>query len=776
MFFNKKENATSSSKKVNTLAPAFRYPKMNHREKNIFTQDSPVFDDDIDNYLPAYNPTDHLKVEPLLQKSNVFTLEEELRTDPADIHNIFLEENTLGEASLDVLDQELAHIHPQTHIVIEEDLPISLLLDDSPSFGRTTPPVLSSLDLENNLEQDLKAQAVYETVLIQDVEETSLHSFLEDDPLPSPHVAKPAPEKLTPAEEPSLQARTLAYEDEDHYYNPLAIGEVLPSYALSETETQPQSPLDTSVLNVFEDLEDPDLDLQESFAMAQKSSDALEVVFGTDAFRTSDEDAVMDNKEDVAVPIEKEASYGDFVLNTSEEAPPFSFLPIEASPSLSEPETLISLDVYDLDSSFEASLHSPVEECFPTSLDEAFSIQTDLPPLEESVSETSFEPIDENTFDFSLFLDANPEVHPVKAMESVLEADEASTPLAFTVFPVEEDLTTDDDDVLAFNVIQEDLNLFTETLDTPALESNFLALEESLETLSEANLELATSGVELPLQDVFLQDALPLDSFSQVEEDPFETLPPELHASEETSPVLSFETFRQLEEGDPDLEATQASPPSHFSIESDVELEDPNTLLDASLFFSLDALEDGTAPEEISIDLEPLSDFETFAPLPAPLATDLPAISGAEELETEPPHHLLHPVEEETDDEFAAYFPEPTASEATLGEYANLALEDLEVLLTQTFPCGESILYFVHVNDLYAVIALKHHKYTLLQSFSSLPEGVERLQTPEGFCLKEGTLQLTWNASSYDEHIFDLRLGDWHALVVENGKDITLLH
>jgi hypothetical protein len=137
---------------------------------------------------------------------------------------------------------------------------------------------------------------------------------------------------------------------------------------------------------------------------------------------------------------------------------------------------------------------------------------------------------------------------------------------------------------------------------------------------------------------------------------------------------------------------------------------------------------------------------------------------------------LLHPLDEaEAEDEFAAYFPEKETNEATLGEYASLALEDLDVLVTQAFPHGESRLYLVHVNDVFAIIALKQHKYSLLQSFSSLPEGVELSETSEAQQLKEGSLQLTWNASSYDEHIFDVRLGDWHALIVEDGKGITLL-
>jgi hypothetical protein len=827
MFFNKKDDATTSKKKVNTLAPAFKYPKVKHREKHIFTQDSPQFDDDIDNYLPEYNPTAHLKVEPeafninpdalpplhkpTVTESPIFSLED-FESEPELTTSLFLEEEPAETPSFSSAfsvqaEEPSFYQEPEAPNRFNES-PSELL--NQPDLDSTKPLTsVASYEADTTVEDtDLTVENVYETVLTQEIDDMSIQSVLEEEALPSPHVAKPAPEKLTPAEELSFQARTLAFEDEDHYYNPLAIGETLPSYSL--TEKPSTSPVSTQDLDVFEDLQEADLDLQESFAVAQKSSEAVEAVFGVSSIaetietvEASVEDSIaldaLDAFEqtDVEVVFEAETSHDVSTLETTEiPESPFSFLSIEEPPSLS------TLDE-SLDSSLQTSLDSSFEAAFE---DGIFDIP-ELPETKAPPEDTPFTPVDENTFNFSMFLDEHPEVEagtapsetlstpaidaifetglptevaPVEegfSQEERIESPTASLEsLEISEFPSSETVLAEDDD---------DLQFTAEPFASPAVESNFLALEESLETLIDANLELASSGVETPLTEDLSQDFLtetftespPLDAFSQEEDDPFETLPSELSPIEGTAPNLSFETFRQLEESDDALDATETSPPSHFTLEGDAVLEDASALLDPSLFFSLDSLEDGTAPEELSIDLEPLPDFETLAPLPDSLPVASVELDVPNAIDIDPSPHLLHPVAEEAEDEFAAYFPENENNEALLGEYASLALEDLDVLVTQAFPYGESRLYLVHVNEVFAIIALKQHKYTLLQSFSSLPEGVELFETAEASQapqLKEGSLQLTWNASSYDEHIFDLRLGDWHALVVEDSKGISL--
>ena len=193
---------------------------------------------------------------------------------------------------------------------------------------------------------------------------------------------------------------------------------------------------------------------------------------------------------------------------------------------------------------------------------------------------------------------------------------------------------------------------------------------------------------------------------------------------------------------------------------------------DVDLFFSLDGLEDGSAPEELSMDLDPLPDFESKVPISPPQVYTSSETSVAQSNKNELIPQLL---QIQTEDEFVTLVPPQGTSEAILEEYARFALEDLDIVASQPFPYGESHLYLVHVNNMYALIALKQNKYTLLQAFSTLPEGVETAETAEGLKSKDGTLQVTWNASSYNEHIFNLHLGAWHALVVEDSQTITLM-
>ncbi|MFN9691598.1 MAG: hypothetical protein ACK551_05815 [Vampirovibrionales bacterium] len=814
MFFNKKDDATTAEKKVHTLAPAFRYPKVKHREKNLFTQDSPSFNDDIDNYLPEYNPTAHLKVDlpslnlnpdslpplvkPATQELPIFSLEDDLETNPELISSIFLEEDPSSLEQESSFSPSFSGERGGESVSLET--PITALSE--PAFNLPSEmPSLSSYEAPPSFEAtDSDVENVYETVLTHEIEDLSKQTVLEEEHLPSPHVAKPAPEKLTPAEELSFQDRTLAFENEDHYYNPLAIGETLPSYRLAET--QAQKPIDTTELDVFEDLEEADLDLQESFTVAQKSSEAVEVVFGAsptvEAFEAVEapvEDAVFEEEASVEVVFEAEPSNDPPVLSPQEEDSPFSFPSIEEPPSLSALDA--SLDS-SLDTSLDASLNASLDNVFE---EDIFHIP-ELPETRVATEEPPYTPVDENTFDFSIFLDENPQAEADTASTETLvtpEADasfvtavsteEAHVETTFSLegsiesptesfesvevseFPSSETVVAEDDDDLQFSA---------EPFASPSVETNFIALEENLETLSDANLEQATLGLETPLNEdpseellpEILPDALPIDASFAEEDDPFETLPPELSSLEETTPTLSYETFRQLEEGDDGLDTVESTLSNHFSIESDTVLEDPNAFLDPNLFFSLEGLEDGSAPEELSMDLDPLPDFESQVPISPPQVYTSSETSVAQSNQNELIPQLL---QIQTEDEFITLVPPQGTSEATLEEYARLALEDLDILASQPFPYGESHLCLVHVNNMYAIIALKQNKYTLLQSFSTLPEGVETAETAEGLKSKDGTLQVTWNASSYNEHIFDLHLGAWHALVVEDSQNITLM-
>jgi hypothetical protein len=308
--------------------------------------------------------------------------------------------------------------------------------------------------------------------------------------------------------------------------------------------------------------------------------------------------------------------------------------------------------------------------------------------------------------------------------------------------------------------------------------------EESVAKSSEGQAELGTTDFEV-VYNKDVDQEVPADSSpndlsigiiseddGNEEEDLFETLPPEVRSQDvTTSPGLSFQDFRQLEEGDQGVNTPNDFESNHFSIESEDALEDPNAFVDPSLFFSLEGLEDGTAPEAISLDLEPEPDVkipDSTSPFDEQTLSN-PTKQNNSTLQS------IHSMNAEDPDELDAFLEVSKVSEATLGEYATLALEDLEVLISKPFPCGESHLYLVHVNSVFAIIAFKQAQYTLLHSFSNLPEGVCQTGSAEAPQVPEEALQLTWNASSYNEHIFDLQFGTWQALVVEDATRINVL-
>ena len=700
MFFNKKDDATPSGKKVNTLAPAFRYPKVKRQEQ----RESPIFKKFEETASLQVEPNRSfldsedlpLLVKPTLSEFPVFSLEDDFFQDQ-EISATFTGYETLSPQN---------EWEAQEHFVIEEEAV------DFPDFSDPKPSA-------SFLSVDEEPETTYETVLTKDLQAPSVQRAVEEDfslnteRLTGSHVAKPALEKLTPVDESLAQeSRVLAFEDDDHYYNPLAIGEVLPSYTLPEVEAdrsaQNQVQSQVPLLDVFDDLEEMDLDLQESFITAQKSSEALEAVFG---------------------------------VNQGIETPPVAFQNQE--PSLLEVEQIV--EAPDMIEPFEA-LHQPLEE-------------TDFaePAIEEltlnlNTAEEEQDSYQENTFDFSLFLDENPETVTLSETEEASESN--------SIEPLEESPSLN-------TAFMESVDL-NEVPPASTLESTFFSLEDSLETLTEANIELSTSGLSTDFDTQIAEantiDPMDLELFSQEESDLFDALSFDLSAATSDEGLDVLEQAVDLDETALPSEEVHFD---HVSIEGETSPEASNTLLDASLFFSLEDLEQGTAPEELAIDLEPLPDFE-------------PSVSTTLEQQLTPvsldsnTKGLLHPIGLEKEDEFLGYFPQNEQSEALLGEYASLALEDLDILSTQAFPQGQSTLYFVHVNDVYALIALKQYKYTLLQSFSSLPDGVELLEGPEGNALKEGTLQVTWNASSYDEQIFDLRLGRWQALLVEDATKFSL--
>jgi hypothetical protein len=1019
MIFSNKNDAPSVEKKVNTLAPAFSYPRVKRQGKSIYTEDASFYentlDTDLEDDFTEVEPPLDLRVEapplnlstenselfikPKVQHSPIFVLEDELDESPDPIQPLFLQDaNPTFEQASSFLDASAIETKTDFSATTQEADPYSLdeaiaklvgfeknvspevpdempptVLSEMPSqfsseplsqSGNEAPFSVPNTFIEREVEPGAK------TVLTQDVEGTFAQMGFDNEPLTTPHVTKPAPEKRSPKEERSFQDRTLAFEDDEHYYNPLAIGEVLPSYNLAQT------PVETTTLDVFEDLYEADIDLQESFAVAQKSTEALETLFSPSLVTPAvvETPALVSNAIETAPLVEQATGVEAFELEEVdpqesrwtllEEEIPFAYSSAEEPPSFNEPAPYEHSTVA-LNHELDASLNASLEDVFLVDDQaEEFSETFDLP----SLTVPSEAPSNENPFDFSLFLQDNPEAdspivfqqstdeeRAIMASQPFLASEEAdsSTEMFEAVqpldFSIQNQWTVEDEDDLHLNVepfvsFQEEPNVlleeervanssenqaepvtadfevvsnkdpeqdapadslpndlaigriseddgyehstvalnheldaslnasledvflvddqaeeFSETFDLPSLtvpseapsnenpfdfslflqdnpeadspivfqqstdeeraimasqpflaseeadsstemfeavqpldfsiqnqwtvededdlhlnvepfvsfqeEPNVLLEEERVANSSENQAEPVTADFEVvsnkdPEQDA-PADSLPNDlAIGRISEDDgneendlLERLLREAH-SEETSVLdLSFQDLRQLEEGEDPISSPDASSYSYFSVESDNVEEESTAFLDTGVFITLEGLENDTAHESISMNL---------TPIPATPKSDSTP-------------QLVHSMNAEDSDELDAFLEVPKASEATLGKYATLALEDLEVLVSQPFPCGESHLYLVHVNSVYAIIALKHHKYVLLQAFSSLPEGVELTGSTDAPQVQGDTLQLTWNASSFHEHIFDLQFGSWHALIVEDATRINVL-
>jgi hypothetical protein len=826
MIFSNKNDAPSVEKKVNTLAPAFSYPRVKRQGKSIYTEDASFYentlDTDLEDDFTEVEPPLDLRVEapplnlstenselfikPKVQHSPIFVLEDELDESPDPIQPLFLQDaNPTFEQASSFLDASAIETKTDFSATTQEADPYSLdeaiaklvgfeknvspevpdempptVLSEMPSqfsseplsqSGNEAPFSVPNTFIEREVEPGAK------TVLTQDVEGTFAQMGFDNEPLTTPHVTKPAPEKRSPKEERSFQDRTLAFEDDEHYYNPLAIGEVLPSYNLAQT------PVETTTLDVFEDLYEADIDLQESFAVAQKSTEALETLFSPSLVTPAvvETPALVSNAIETAPLVEQATGVEAFELEEVdpqesrwtllEEEIPFAYSSAEEPPSFNEPAPYEHSTVA-LNHELDASLNASLEDVFLVDDQaEEFSETFDLP----SLTVPSEAPSNENPFDFSLFLQDNPEAdspivfqqstdeeRAIMASQPFLASEEAdsSTEMFEAVqpldFSIQNQWTVEDEDDLHLNV--EPFVSFQE-------EPNVLLEEERVANSSENQAEPVTADFEVvsnkdPEQDA-PADSLPNDlAIGRISEDDgyeendlLERLLREAH-SEETSVLdLSFQDLRQLEEGEDPISSPDASSYSYFSVESDNVEEESTAFLDTGVFITLEGLENDTAHESISMNL---------TPIPATPKSDSTP-------------QLVHSMNAEDSDELDAFLEVPKASEATLGKYATLALEDLEVLVSQPFPCGESHLYLVHVNSVYAIIALKHHKYVLLQAFSSLPEGVELTGSTDAPQVQGDTLQLTWNASSFHEHIFDLQFGSWHALIVEDATRINVL-
>jgi|GEM_PF-5145628 len=177
-------------------------------------------------------------------------------------------------------------------------------------------------------------------------------------------------------------------------------------------------------------------------------------------------------------------------------------------------------------------------------------------------------------------------------------------------------------------------------------------------------------------------------------------------------------------------------------------------MLDPSIFFDLDNLEQGTAPSEIMDDLDADLIFNTDnddipeatpAQASVDIVLDTSSVAG---LKSD-----MNPVTSPLEDTIHK-------------DMAVIALEELDVLAETRLPVGKATLYFVHISEMYALVSSKESQYTLLQSFSQLPDGCKR-NTVE--------IALEWSASSTEENVFVVKIGNWGALLVDSDEQIAII-
>lgn len=531
---------------------------------------------------------------------------------------------------------------------------------------------------------------------------------------------------------PSSSEGYLAFEDEDDFYNPLAIGETLPSFQVELIE-----------------------EVSSEETQAPEKVEVLPVFLSTEALK----DAVLERQADWAEALEGEPfEMGSFLIEGKAS---------EASPSLQE--TLLTSHLLD----------SPEEE-------KVASLQMPQSPVEKPVVTPAFNVEEEDPFNIELFLPESSNHQNLNVPALVVESPDYSVEEAVVSPPISfelDDFMMPEESVLepisdalmvtpkavepafSFELDEQDMPV-TPSFHHLDLDNTFLLEEDVPEDESEPlNVQDVMQNIDMAFLTPLIEDAL-----TEVK-DPSLHLGPtfviEDKTLEDESEPLNVQDLMQnvdmafltplIEDAltdvkEPQIQNTVVDDLDALSLVELVPTEEG--LVDPSLFFSLDALENEATPDALRHDLE------TWHPPQDNTASPPPQSSPMEKT-------LIHsPDETSAKFELDQILKTDVPEHISLSEFANLALEDLNIVSKVDIPLGEGRLYFIHINEMYALIALKNHKYTLLQSFNSLPEGVNT-QNVE--------LELTWNAMGLEEQVFLLQIGNWGALLVENAHHICLV-
>ncbi|XVJ50998.1 MAG: hypothetical protein HEQ32_02465 [Vampirovibrio sp.] len=543
----------------------------------------------------------------------------------------------------------------------------------------------------------------------------------------------PAPQEHQDTTTTAHALPMLAYEDDTDYFNPLAIGETLPTVPEPRPASREipvlQSPIEPLEQDPFAFEADEIETLQAQFAMAQKANEALASI-GTpppEWLEAEEVEKVVSEQQ----ASQKPANHSAFLeVLDNETMSPFQVDRIEAPPLESLHHTTTEIDTFAVD--FETDWKEAMVEMADSPSPSAIS-PSEIVPLAKKMD---FQPLE---FDLDLFLQDT--------------ADQRKTDSSV--------LSEPDLDEIDFNF---DLHLpdldgadsATILEETPAS----LSIEASVPDLSSPFLSEDFPPHELSLEDTLILEDLDLTQRTALDLDEYpDTIDKKTHFLE-TEPLK--EEASTL--------ASSYSRESFSPLDSVHKASPEDDMIDPSIFFSLEDLENGHAPVETLDHLESIID-----PPPAPLSSAQGDKKNTLYLPQEPSSSLdsspLAPIPSAEADVYALLdsTKTTTSSNATpllkLSNLTNLVLEEIPIIKEVPFPVGASQLFLVQLNELYALLIRKDNHYTLIQSFISLPEECT-IESPH--------VHITWNATSVDEDIFLIQVGTWMQRIIETSKEIKI--
>jgi hypothetical protein len=529
----------------------------------------------------------------------------------------------------------------------------------------------------------------------------------------------------------------LAYEDDTDYFNPLAIGETLPTVPEPRPASREipvfQSPTEPLEQDPFAFEADEIETLQAQFSVVQKANETLATI-GAPPADWLDVEAVEKIVSEQQAS-QKPVNHSAFLeVLDNETTSPFQVKSIEAPPLETLHHTTTETNTFAVD--FETDWEEAMVEVADSPSPSAKVSQPEIVPPAKKVD---FQPLE---FDLDLFLqDTADQRETDSSVLSELGLDE----IDFSF-----DLNLPDLDGADSAPILEE---------TPAT----LPIEASVPDLSSPFLSEELAPYELSLEDTLILEDLDLTQRTALDLDEHPDTGDKETYFLETEPLQKeVNTLSAPHYGEPFL-----------NLDSLDEASPEDDMIDPSVFFSLEDLENGHAPVETLDHLESIID-----PPPAPLLSAQGDKKNTLYLPQEPSSSLessplspLSPMPSAEADVYALLDSTNTSASLNvvpllnLSNLTNLVLEKIPILKEVPFPVGASRLFLVQLNELYALLIRKDNHYTLIQSFISLPKKCT-VESPH--------VHITWNATSVDEDIFLIQVGTWRQRIIETPKEIKI--